>query len=351
MMTPIETAAGGTQGYKRATLLTNLAVVAHDVGRPAEYLLAFLAKRRNAPALRGKFALKGEHPVRELQALVFEFIDTLVMCTQCRKPDTELEVTNQNVRLVCLGCGKRSAVRSAHPIFKLILKHPPTVSAHSLRPKRDNDAADGADQEGDGGQEDDDDDQVFSLGTSKAEVAARACEVLSGAVAGIMGREAAGAVFGDLAVRADPSVLLGEARRLGCESQAVELMVQSLITDRQPETPEALLHLLAQSAPRLRPFVDQQDARAAVRHQRSLLRALEELLLSRPALTAATHAVLYRLYFEPSDGDRGENLGLVSEDAVLQWAAEPPSTRVGAVRQRAQPFLDWLQRADDPEEN
>ena len=51
-------------------------------------------------------------------------------------------------------------------------------------------------------------------------------------------------------------------------------------------------------------------------------------------------------YFEGDDG----NLGLVCEEAVLQWAAEPPPKAAPDVRLAASAFVEWLKHAPCEEE-
>lgn len=83
-------------------------------------------------------------------------------------------------------------------------------------------------------------------------------------------------------------------------------------------------------------------ARADARAPRAALHALTALAAADAALLPKLPAALKLLY----------DLDIVDERAVLDWAAKPsrkyaPKEVVADVLRRAQPFLEWLQQADE----
>lgn len=83
-------------------------------------------------------------------------------------------------------------------------------------------------------------------------------------------------------------------------------------------------------------------ARADAKAPRAALHALTALAHTSPALLQRVPAVLKLLY----------DLDVVEEKTILEWAAKPskkyaPRETVADVVRRAQPFIDWLQQADE----
>jgi len=115
------------------SVLTNIAEVCQAVGRPPDYLITFLGQELSANSKIDKDTEKayvtGAMDERQVQQIVFKFINETVSCGNCGNPETTIHIEgskkNKFLYLTCKGCGQRTDKNSAERFVKYMILHPP----------------------------------------------------------------------------------------------------------------------------------------------------------------------------------------------------------------------------------
>jgi len=123
---------GATKMIK--TVLTNITDVCQAIGRPPDYLLTYLGQELSANSKLEKETEKayvtGAMEEKQIQALVFKFIQETVQCGNCKNPETTVHIEgkkkNMILYLTCKGCGSRTDLDSNERFVKYMILHPPT---------------------------------------------------------------------------------------------------------------------------------------------------------------------------------------------------------------------------------
>ncbi|XP_050344144.1 eukaryotic translation initiation factor 5 [Nymphalis io] len=370
------------------TVIVNMPEVAKAIGRPATYPTKYFGCELGAQTQfdfkNERFIVNGSHDSAKLQDLLDGFIRKFVLCPECDNPETELIVSTKRntISQGCKACGYHGPLEFNHKLNTFILKNPPaadpsmqgsslTEGNRGKRSKRSGPAANGnhdgdnhdAKNEGEvpvaptvpnpkskkksKAVEDDDDDCNWTVDVSEEAVRARMQDLTEGAKSMTLSEDSeknekqrmdlfysflkqrsdAGEVEGAKAV----SDVLHEADRLEVKSKALlvafEVLVGANTLAADVKRHRALLLRLARADPRA---------------PRAALHALTALAATCAALLPRVPAVLKLLY----------DLDIVDEKTILEWAAKPsrkfaPKEVVADVLKRAQPFIDWLQQADE----
>jgi len=101
-----------TQGSK--TILRNFGFLAQTLRRKPEELSKYLSKELAVPVdvSGNSLVLNARFRDQVLNERIKNFVDSLVLCKECKKPDTKLIDSGRGVKiLVCEACGARSPVR------------------------------------------------------------------------------------------------------------------------------------------------------------------------------------------------------------------------------------------------
>ncbi|XP_046968209.1 eukaryotic translation initiation factor 5 [Vanessa cardui] len=370
------------------TVIVNMPEVAKAIGRPATYPTKYFGCELGAQTQfdfkNERFIVNGSHDSAKLQDLLDGFIRKFVLCPECDNPETELIVSTKRntISQGCKACGYHGPLEFNHKLNTFILKNPPaadpsmqgsslTEGNRGKRSKRSGPAANG-NHDGDNHEaknesevpvtptapnpkskkkskaaEDDDDDCNWTVDVSEEAVRARMQDLTEGAKSMTLSEDSeknekqrmdlfysflkqrsdAGEVEGAKAI----SDILHEADRLEVKSKALlvafEVLVGANTLAGDVKRHRALLLRLARAEPRA---------------PRAALHALTALAATSAALLPRVPAVLKLLY----------DLDIVDERTILEWAAKPsrkfaPKEVVADVLKRAQPFVDWLQQADE----
>lgn len=100
----------------KETIIKNFINVAGTLRRDPEQLIKYLAKElATVGTLDGnRLVLKGRFREKQLNDRLQDYVNTYVICEECKKPDTEL-VTQENVLFLrCEACGARKPI----PVIK-----------------------------------------------------------------------------------------------------------------------------------------------------------------------------------------------------------------------------------------
>mmetsp|Transcript_47865 Transcript_47865/g.95900 ORF Transcript_47865/g.95900 Transcript_47865/m.95900 type:complete len:347 (-) Transcript_47865:117-1157(-) len=116
------------------TVLVNIDDVCRAIGRPPDYLLTFLGQELSANSKIEKETEKayvtGAMEEKQIQALIFKFIQETVQCGNCKGPETTVHIEgskkNKTLFLTCKGCGSRTDLDSNERFVKYMILHPPT---------------------------------------------------------------------------------------------------------------------------------------------------------------------------------------------------------------------------------
>ena len=102
---------GKVQG--RATIITNIQAIASYIRRPADNLAKFLQKELAVQTVLEKEALifKTKLNSAKVNDKIEMYVKEFVLCTECKKPDTEV-ISEKGIKFKhCLACGAKSPIR------------------------------------------------------------------------------------------------------------------------------------------------------------------------------------------------------------------------------------------------
>ncbi|MGV8142669.1 MAG: translation initiation factor IF-2 subunit beta [Candidatus Pacearchaeota archaeon] len=102
---------GKIQG--RATMITNIYAIASYIRRPAEMLAKFLQKELAVQTVLEKDSLvfKTKLNSAKVNDKIEMYVKEFVLCTECKKPDTEI-ISEKGIKFKhCLACGAKSPIR------------------------------------------------------------------------------------------------------------------------------------------------------------------------------------------------------------------------------------------------
>lgn len=95
------------------TFITNINEIASYIRRPVENLAKFLQKELATPGVleKDRLMLKTTLNSAKVNEKIELYVKEFVLCTECKKPDTEI-ITEKGVRFKhCLACGAKSPIR------------------------------------------------------------------------------------------------------------------------------------------------------------------------------------------------------------------------------------------------
>ena len=102
---------GKVQG--RATIITNIQAIASYIRRPADMLAKFLQKELAVHVVLEKDSLtiKTQLNSAKVNDKIAMYVKEFVICTECKKPDTEV-ISEKGIKFKhCLACGAKSPIR------------------------------------------------------------------------------------------------------------------------------------------------------------------------------------------------------------------------------------------------
>jgi len=388
LLTKIE---GKGNGIK--TVVPNMSDVARALSRPPTYPTKFfgceLGAQTSFDEKNDRYIVNGAHDASRLRELLDTFIDKFVLCRSCKNPETDLIILksgrNEDVVRDCKACGERTDVDMKHKLVTFILKNPPKnpkkskkgakgeangngggvhASAPSI-PGEENGSASGADSDdeltkrikaeaADLSTETKLANQDWSADTSPEAVKAR-IKALESKVGGLSLTPAGGlgdddgsdddvnspyAQFGRWVEENKDEEGVGavqiyqKAQEFSVEKKhkAVFTLVQALFTVevvKEIDTYKALLAKMITSE----------------KHQKALLGGIERLVgFDYPELIPTVPKILMALY----------QVDVLEEEVVTQWGTHVSKKYVDKetskrVRKASEPFLKWLEEADDDE--
>lgn len=370
LMTKIE---GKGNGIK--TVVPNMSDIARALSRPPTYPTKFFGCELGAQTTfdeKGdRYIVNGAHDATRLRELLDVFIDKFVLCASCKNPETELILTKTDEILRdCKACGQRSGVDMRHKLTTFIVKNPPKTKKKSRKGAGEN--GETPDTPGDhtpereaqdGGSDDEitrrikaeaaelapahASDDKWSADTSPEAVRVRVKE--------LQGKLKSGLVLGDddsdedgespytqltlwTAENRDTvtaAEIYKKTQDLGIEKKhrTVQVLVENLFT-------ENIVKEIPRFALLFKKLVTSE------RHQKALLGGIERTVgIEQPMLIPAVPKILMGFY----------QADILDEDVVTQWGTHVSKKYVDRdvskrVRKASEPFLKWLEEADDDDD-
>lgn len=103
---------GHLEGNK--TILTNLCQIASRLRRDHNHLLKYLLRElATSGSLKNSVViLQRKINSQKINEKIESYVKEFVLCTQCKKPDTELQKEKNFCFMHCLACGAKHPVRS-----------------------------------------------------------------------------------------------------------------------------------------------------------------------------------------------------------------------------------------------
>jgi translation initiation factor 2 subunit 2 len=96
----------------KQTIWQNFTKVAKDLNRDPQQLYKFVMKEiSTSSAIVGQsLILNGIFDNKKINQILYKYIKSFVLCSECKKPDTEI-VTQNNVKILkCSACGATTAL-------------------------------------------------------------------------------------------------------------------------------------------------------------------------------------------------------------------------------------------------
>ncbi|TRM64405.1 domain found in IF2B/IF5-domain-containing protein [Schizophyllum amplum] len=373
------------------TVIPNMSDVARALSRPPTYPTKFfgceLGAQTSFDEKNDRYIVNGAHDANRLRELLDGFIDKFVLCKSCKNPETDLVIIkqgrNEDIIRDCKACGERTGVDMRHKLTTFIIKNPPVKVKKGKKRTGTGDAAagvgggGGADspengEDADGAESDDEltkkikaeaaelaeDTQIgkedWSADTSPEAVKQR-IKALEGAMASValngddegsdddanspyhqLGRWIEESREEGQEPKAFAVAIFKKAEDLGIEKKhkTVLVVVQALFT-------EDILKELRLYAPLLVKMITSE------KHQKALLGGVERFVgMAHPDLVPIVPKILMELY----------QADIIEEEVVTQWGTHVSKKYVDKdtskmVRKASEPFLKWLEEADDDDED
>lgn len=87
------------------THITNIETIAKQLGRSAQDIIKYMAKRLGVRS-DGKIGMiQGIHTRDKLEELLESFIESAVLCKTCKNPETDIVIGKKSNTMKCRSCG------------------------------------------------------------------------------------------------------------------------------------------------------------------------------------------------------------------------------------------------------
>ncbi|KAL7929979.1 domain found in IF2B/IF5 domain-containing protein [Trichoderma chlorosporum] len=111
------------------TVVVNLSSVAQSLARPGSYVIKYfgfeLGAQTNIDPKDDRWIINGAHDAAKLQDHLDGFINKFVLCKKCKNPETDVVIKDDHIVLDCKACGQRTDVDLRLKLSGFILKNQP----------------------------------------------------------------------------------------------------------------------------------------------------------------------------------------------------------------------------------
>lgn len=339
-----------------------MSAIAEAIDRPTAYPIKFfgfeLGAQTTCDEKNDKWIVNGRHDQEDLARLLDAFIEEYVLCRKCRNPETVMEVKKDSISLKCSACSTSSPVNTKNRIAVYIQKAPPSTKTQydkqQLQQQRDVEVDEGmgtvedVDLDYNGAMDDEDDDE-WKADFSEEAVEKRRRELLGGSDSTSL---MANGSHGDVA-RSDPVEELAQYLNETPTPSDIDILKKiKLMANENGWKPTKIVQYVFTSVfnagimPKLATGAHilslvVQDSLT----QQVVLFYLEKACELDRSLVDQITTILNAFYDE----------GVLDEEIILKWHRHPTkkiNPKTGkSVREKAIPFIEWLQSASDDEDD
>ncbi|CAE7592436.1 unnamed protein product [Symbiodinium microadriaticum] len=108
------------------TVLVNVADIATALNRDASEITKFFGCELGAQTTMSveddRFIVNGAHSTQDLQHFMAKYIESFVLCKNCRLPETHYKIKGGLISQKCLACGSKDPCDMTHKLTTFILK-------------------------------------------------------------------------------------------------------------------------------------------------------------------------------------------------------------------------------------
>lgn len=375
------------------TVIVNMVDIAKalhvDPGYPTKFFGIELGAQSKYNEATERAIVNGCHDQPDLAKLLEKFIDIFVLCPACRLPEIKM-VVRKTVKIDCAACGHNGVLKTAHKLLTYIVNHAAdaktkkaadeagAVKKEKKEKKDKKEKTDktekekeskekGGEEEGDSDEEEkpkkkkgeEEEEVQWFTDTSKAAIKARKEQEFAEMKANEVLLKNAEKMSTESTVDKSPVQVLksfiasgkrtpeeiqDELKRLQLargltEPQKVSALLAAIIDTTDPKT---IGKQYSNNAATLKLFAPNRLTAA------TLLNCIEEQVgLVERKLLPRTALILQALY----------EANVLEEDAIMAWYSSPPESAwlvnkdvAAAVRAKAAPFIDWLQEAEEEDD-
>jgi len=368
------------------TVLLNILDVAKDMQVPPSYIGTFMGYDIGAQAKfdpkkpeRQQAYISGEHDPKDLSRVMLNFINEVLLCTQCGLPEILIKPEQKSVFGTCRACGSHAELKIQNEKFKrYIINHPPTTagkgafsgtkteskkeaSKTNKEVKEEKEKKKGKEKEKLSDSDEDDDGVVWFSDTSEAAAQKRRQEMLPDAALHVMkekdgdektqenGKSKKIASNGNGSA-SNSMDLTEELAKLLKESSPAELIDKLQEVKKRGIDDKKFMTFLFDAL-----FEPNVDLLAEIKKREALLAVLvnctaaQIALLNRienfcgkvnPALLTKVSFIIKELYDQE----------IIEEESIFTWHEKEKENEIVPVREQAQPILKWLKEAEEESE-
>jgi len=375
------------------SVIVNLSSIAQSLSRDPAYVVKFfgfeLGAQVTASPRDDRYIINGAHDAAKLQDYLDVFINKFVLCKQCKNPETDLIVQKDGTILRdCKACGQRTDVDIRHKLSGFIVKNPPMRAGKTRKGKKEktvesngkkyekelgHSPKDSGSEEGDLALEAGSDDELTRRIKQEAELinvkapkdddwaVDMSEEAIKARARGlpddlkrtlVINGEEGDAEEGDNPYEQLGSWIVAEKKDGEIDSIEVYKKASELGIEKKHKT----LHVLAQT------LFDENIVKGSQvkkhagllkkmmvsdRHEKAFLGGIERFVgIEHPKLVSAIPTILMHFY---------EN-DILNEETITNWGTKASKKYVDLaiskkVRKAAEPFLKWLEEAEDDDED
>lgn len=128
MMDSVETKIE-SRGNGIRTVIANITTIAKQIRLPATHILQYfsyaIGVKSRIDDKNEKYILQGKFSEPEIQKIIYQLIEKWVLCGKCRAPETEMIVKNDKISFTCRGCGTTRSADPKEKIYDYMVTHPP----------------------------------------------------------------------------------------------------------------------------------------------------------------------------------------------------------------------------------
>lgn len=97
------------------TIIKNFDAICSALRRKPEAVAKYLSKELASPGSieGGRLVVQGRFGLKTISDKIQSYVDTRVICRECKKPDTHTDEIGRGVKiLICEACGARTPIRA-----------------------------------------------------------------------------------------------------------------------------------------------------------------------------------------------------------------------------------------------